>query len=849
MALALLGVWWSSTRSVSVQARPAVAPSIPYAWKNVEIVGGGFVPGIIFNTTEPGLVYARTDIGGAYRLDTTTNRWIPLLDWIGWDQWGWTGIDSLATDPVEPDRVYVFAGTYTNSWDPNNAAILRSADRGATWEITELPFKGGGNMPGRAMGERLAIDPNSNNILYLGTRSGNGLWRSTDYGETWAKVDSFTAVGNYAPGTGEYEGDLIGVVWVIFDVESGTATMPTPDIYVGVADMDIPLYRSTDGGQTWEPVPGQPEQGYLPYHGVLASNGMLYITYSNNSGPYQGTAGAVWKYDTNTGIWMDITPPPYTSPTLEYGYGGLAVDAANPDIVMVSSQELWWPDDILFRSTDGGATWEKIWEVTADGWPWPRTNHYVQDISGAPWLDWGRTEDPLPETSPKLGWMIGDLEIDPFNSDRMLYVTGATIYGSDNLTDWDAGGLVTITVKAQGLEETAVLDLITPPTGATRLFSALGDINGFRHEDLTVVPPAMTNNPIFSSGTGLDYAELDPDFIVRVGNGDDIINLSYSQDGGATWTSASAEPADVNRGGNVAVAADGSAIVWSPEGPVVYSTDNGDNWTASDGVLVAATVEADRVTPATVYAYGGGNFYRSVDGGATFTTTISAGWPVTATAKFKAVPGIEGDIWLAGGNDDTVYGLWHSTDGGDSFTQLANVEKADVVGFGAPAPGETYMAIYISGQVDGVRGIYRSTDAGASWVRINDDEHQYAWTGAAITGDPRIYGRVYVSTNGRGVIYGDPLDNPPPTYTLTINIVGEGTVTRIPDLDAYYEGDIIELVATPAGGWQFDGWSSATLLQDPTRAVIEGNTVLTATFSLLVEGSYPIYLPVVLRNF
>ena len=152
IVLVLLGVWWASTRSV--QAWTLTAPAEPYSWRNVEVVGGGFVPGIIFNTTEPGLVYARTDIGGAYRLDTATNRWIPLLDWIGWDQWGWTGVDSLATDPVEPDRVYAFVGSYTNSWDPNNAAILRSADRGATWDITELPFKGGGNMPGRAMGER-----------------------------------------------------------------------------------------------------------------------------------------------------------------------------------------------------------------------------------------------------------------------------------------------------------------------------------------------------------------------------------------------------------------------------------------------------------------------------------------------------------------------------------------------------------------------------------------------------------------------------------------------------------------------------------------------------------------------
>ena len=86
-----------------------------YAWRNVEIVGGGYVPGIVFNTSEPGLVYARTDIGGAYRWNARTRRWIPLLDWVGWTNWGFSGVDSLATDPVDPDRVYALAGTYTNA--------------------------------------------------------------------------------------------------------------------------------------------------------------------------------------------------------------------------------------------------------------------------------------------------------------------------------------------------------------------------------------------------------------------------------------------------------------------------------------------------------------------------------------------------------------------------------------------------------------------------------------------------------------------------------------------------------------------------------------------------------------
>lgn len=42
---------------------------------------------------------------------------------------------------------------YTNSYDPNNGSILASTDYGSTWTPYPLPFKVGGNMPGRGMGE------------------------------------------------------------------------------------------------------------------------------------------------------------------------------------------------------------------------------------------------------------------------------------------------------------------------------------------------------------------------------------------------------------------------------------------------------------------------------------------------------------------------------------------------------------------------------------------------------------------------------------------------------------------------------------------------------------------------
>ena len=130
-----------------------------YTWNKVNTgAGGGFIPAIIFNKGEKDLIYTRTDMGGAYRWNPTDKTWTPLTDWVGAKNYEQLGIESIATDPVDTNRVYMAVGTYTYSWG-QKGSILRSTDKGETWQETKLPFSLGGNMSGRCAGERLSIDP------------------------------------------------------------------------------------------------------------------------------------------------------------------------------------------------------------------------------------------------------------------------------------------------------------------------------------------------------------------------------------------------------------------------------------------------------------------------------------------------------------------------------------------------------------------------------------------------------------------------------------------------------------------------------------------------------------------
>lgn len=215
--------------------------------------------------------------------------------------------------------------------------------------------------------------------------------------------------GTYFQSTeNEYTQATQGLAWVTFDSTSSTKGTATPRIFVGtfynwqlvisyltfvgVIDKGTNVYKSEDGGATCKfdipakvfranihmgsAVAGQPSFGFIPHKGVLSpTEKLLYVSYSDGGGPYDGLNGTVHKYDITTGSWTDISPVPHSTDS-SFGYGGLTVDLQKPGTLMVAALNQWWPDATIWRSTNSGATWSPIWYVHRY---WPGhdlANHY-----------------------------------------------------------------------------------------------------------------------------------------------------------------------------------------------------------------------------------------------------------------------------------------------------------------------------------------------------------------------------------------------------------------------------------------------------------------------------------------
>jgi hypothetical protein len=796
-----------------------VQANIKYNYRSIPVPGGGFVTGYVFHPTVADILYCRTDIGGAYRYDFGNDAWISLIDHAtDPDVWETYPL-SLALDPHNPSYLYAMVGRYPvhkiaisddygATWTYRDAPIID--DKGNTAAIH-------GNAPGRSTGERLAVDPHDSNILYMGTME-HGLWKTVDRCRTWTRLHvaapgresetniAFVAIDPLSGGEGSPSRRLI----VSTNGQQG---------YPGGNVRGQSVYISHDAGATFEPLAGEPSPvlgGPADYPGYVGQRAAfvgsyLYISYAaynigwsqwHTYGCDTGRCydGALIRYELDEQgaviEAVDITPPSIIDPgfrdesaperRIGYGIGGICEDPQLPGTLICSTINA--PTDTIYRSTDYGLTWKPI-------------------LHG---LEIGRIDFNVPYHKPEhngngslVHWM-SDVRINPFDSDMALFTTGAGIFMTRNLTAADRGEPVVWAGCNNGVEETVHLNIYSPPAGDVQLIDIIGDYGGFIFTDLDKPADntfANAKGDRWITAMNADYPDSNPSLLVVTprGNwtGKTKGGLILSRDQGRTWEQlrnpvgvsdavdewlAELEKPNVTSGW-AAISADGEAIVWGLGIPVyasrlVYTHDMGQTWDRAlvydrngkllDGDKLPFKVMADRVNPDVFYGFSanvdGQGFYVSLDKGVTFRQAEAPeGFPEVDLAgidgrqiyEIRVESGREGVVWLA----MQQYGLWrirydrarNAFAGGRVSGEGDSIKR---IGLGKPAEGSDVKTLFTSGTIQGEYGFFRSHDGGASWIRINDDNHQYGDI-RSISGDPRVFGRIYVATGTRGIVYGD----------------------------------------------------------------------------------------------
>jgi photosystem II stability/assembly factor-like uncharacterized protein len=729
-----LGGAFSVVVSASACSRELLRPGHPgpedgastrYRWDYVSIGGGGSIPSLLIHPRVAGLAYLTADVGGCDRWDEATGTWTPLFKWAGDSLQLW-GCEAVAVDPSDNtgNTLYATAGKYSYP-DPPLGEVLRSNDRGKTWIRSSHRVSVASNWD-QLFTQRLAVDPANPLVVYHASRE--GLFRTVDGAQSWGLVAG-APTGDLTALHGDMgNGTESGVAFIVIDPSSGTVTTPTrtKSLYIGIVGGGV--YGSTDGGDSWQPLANSPGG---TNHAAVNPAGILYVS---------GTAG-FHRY--TSGAWENISP----DPALEYHC--IAIDPFDASRVLVS-EHTWGFHNRIWRSDTGGAagTWL---EISAND-----THHF----------------NPGWYPPDQYRASVYSLTFDPHHQGRVWY--------SDYYLPWrteDIGApSVEWTSYVKGHEELVVSGgMYSPNSGPTKLIAGVADEGGFAITQLDAFPTRNLWGQGLQSAmnvTGVDGQDLKSGIVALASVlhwGEEGV-LGLSTDGGASFVNI-APPYAGAHGGRVAVGArpatgqSQSSIVWATGdwGPVYVTRDLGATWESIQGSNVpngiagnifnsTQELASDRVDGNLFYAVDGGSCYRSDDGGLSW-DIVATGLPTDDLTTLQAVPGRKGHLWVSFGDS----GLYASTDAGSTFAPIQPVKTARLIAFGVGKSHKSPPAAYLKGKIGDSSGIFRSDDLGVTWNQIADDAVASNAPNQMV-GDRQVYGRVYIGTNGSGIIVGTIAD-------------------------------------------------------------------------------------------
>lgn len=785
-----------------------------YTWDNLKLGNYCWMSGMVIHPKDSSLIYVRTDVGGLYRYnpqstgenglpqacwDIKDHQWTQLLD--GYNKAGKYvyGVHAVAVDPNDTNVVYAAYGYQGQEDLYGKTDIIKSTDKGNTWSRMRISEKAGysttnniiycGNDSiSRTSPESLIVDPENSKVIYFGTQN-DGLWRTLDGGQSWEQIasvptDDPTASGDsswrIATNSGGVEQVYLPDDNQIVDTNGVTRSK---NIYLSVWGHGV--YKSTDGGDTFELIPNSP---IAPYQiqlvkGSTEANDKLYV--SSQKRTYRATGvtvdGGFWVY--KNGSWTDLSKRfNYHGNNNPKAFGAFMIDSRDSSKIYVTSApwtnytymwktlvgELFWTDPVQINQgsvmLQDPANLNNVW--------YPGAAHlgYIKDISS-----YSQTNDWEPIQDYNYGTVALSSTGDP-----MPVNPGRYIYADNGIEGLVCGKIVSVPT-AVGVDASPLV-LINMMDHGLRVQEEYNRLE-------------LVSKPKVTTGGGIDFCEEHPNYVFRTGTSGNIDGLEYGMAGYSEnygrINSAGSNFTEVNWNDDLRIVdcavgaefisdknypvlmvvspghhgADNSGVAKGYGEGVYRSLDGGQSWQIMSAVAPLSSnrtqdlcnnryIASDRVNPSTFYYLGGDQkLYITRDNGDTWYAVecgVNGAPSAFGTNMIKAIPGVEGGLWVKG-SDGFVYATYNF---GSSWEKIS-ANSIVAFGFGKGNGFSNNPAVYILGVVDGVRAIYISNDLGNTWTRISPEEESFSIDVVDIAGDRNTYGRVFVATGGRGTLYGD----------------------------------------------------------------------------------------------
>ena len=406
--------------------------------------GAGWNPGvgrvnvIAFHPTNANTFWAGAPGGGLWETVDGGSVWFPLTD--GMPR---IGISGIAVDYTNPNVIYILTGD-GDAGDSRSIGVLKTADGGTTWTGTGLTW----NVVDDVRGFKLVMHPTCRNILFV--VASNGVWRTTDYGDTWTHVLNYIRIYDmeFKPGSSNnlyIAGD--STFWLSSDTGSNwtqiTSGLPvhaqrmaigvTPDnssyVYLfagpptGVGSF-VGVYRSTDSGQTFALKTAVPNILGYESDGQDAKHQTWYDLAVAVSASDANTlvTGAIncWK-STNGGTSFTIISK-WDDYDGSQGIGYTHADIHNLTLNPLNGYLYCCSDGGIFKSTDFGENWTDLTNMSITEW------YRIAGLESNSNLIIGGTQDNGSDKwtgSWTMQHILGadgmDCMIDPTNSDIMYF--------------------------------------------------------------------------------------------------------------------------------------------------------------------------------------------------------------------------------------------------------------------------------------------------------------------------------------------------------------------------------------------------------------------------------------------